>query len=452
MSRDYTKLKMAFKGDPETLRILEQQESNELLREIASRKIEMSGATMIKGDKGDSPIKGVDYYTPEELAQIKDELTPKKGDDYFTPEEIEEIKSGIKEEVTPIKGVDYVDGKDADETKIITKLSKKIPTAEEVASLVKVPKPQIIDRKKLIEDVIAEFPEMLEPEELVERVIKEIKKKQRLEPKDIKGMPINMNDQRWHGGGASDAGNLYYTPQGVTTATVGGITAGTDLGFVPILLQDLITRELYPAITPGITLSSNPPAGLYEVGNDISSVDLTAITVKRTDPITSVIFYRDASIIYTVPAPNPNGGTEIYTDSTGVSSNTTYTATVSDGITGVVTSNALMFTFAFAYYYGSSAPGLDISSDGGGLTKLLIGDTPTLTRAFTTSANVQYFAYPASYPSLTSIKDKNNFETINLWNLSVVTVTNSYGQSTSYKKYEYSILNSNINFNFTFFQ
>ena len=34
-------------------------------------------------------------------------------------------------------------------------------------------------------------------------VVKELKKKQYLEPKDIKGMPINMNDMRWHGGGLS---------------------------------------------------------------------------------------------------------------------------------------------------------------------------------------------------------------------------------------------------------
>ncbi len=452
MKKDYLKLKQAFKNDPEMLRVLEQQESNELLKEIAGRKIEMSGAEMVKGDKGDTPIKGVDYYTPEELAQIKEELTPIKGEHYFTQNDIEEIKSGIKDEVTPVKGVDYVDGKDADETKILTKLAKKIPTAEEVASLVKIPKPKEINQQKIVEDVIATFPEMLEPEELVELVVKELKKKQRLEPKDIKGMPINMNDQRWHGGGASNAAGLYYTPQGVTTATVGGIIAGTDLGFDPILLQDLITRELYPAVTPTITLSSNPPAGLYEKGNDIASVDLTAITVKHTDPIVSVIFYRDGSLLYDVPSPNPDGGTELYTDSTGVSTNTTYNATVSDGITGIVSSNTLTFNFVFAYYYGSAAPGLDISSDGGGLTKLLIVNTATVTRPFTTVANVQYFAYPSTYASLTSIKDNNGFETIGDWTLTTVSVTNSFGQTTNYKQYEFNVPNSNTDFNFTFKQ
>lgn len=37
----------------------------------------------LKGDPGDTPVKGVDYYTPEEIAQIKTEVTPVKGVDYF---------------------------------------------------------------------------------------------------------------------------------------------------------------------------------------------------------------------------------------------------------------------------------------------------------------------------------------------------------------------------------
>lgn len=249
-----------------------------------------------------------------------------------------------------------------------------------------------------------------------------------------------------------EGGGGNYIPHGVTTATVGGILAGTDLGTDPIPYQILHDRELYPALGPSITLSSTPSQGLRETGDDISSVDLVAVTTAHTDPITSVVFYRNGSPIYSVPSPHPTGGTETYTDTTPVTTDTSYYAIVSDGITTPGHSNTLNFDFAFAYYYGVSAPGLDISSDGGGLTKLLIADTATVTEAFTTTANVQYFAYPASYASLTSIKDQSGFQTIGLWNLSTVTVTNSYGQSASYKKYEYTVLNSNTDFNFTFAQ
>ncbi len=47
---------------------------------------------------------------------------------------------------------------------------------------------------------------MPETEDMVDEVIKELKKKQYLEPKDIKGMPINMNDMRWHGSGGGSSG------------------------------------------------------------------------------------------------------------------------------------------------------------------------------------------------------------------------------------------------------
>ncbi len=76
--------------------------------------------------QGYTPKKGVDYLTPEEITEIKKEitpvkgvdyhdgepgtpsLTPKKGVDYFTKEEVEAFKA----DVTPVKGVNYRDGED----------------------------------------------------------------------------------------------------------------------------------------------------------------------------------------------------------------------------------------------------------------------------------------------------------------------------------------------------
>jgi hypothetical protein len=92
-------------------------------------KVELEGAEIVTikgkpGENGHTPIKGKDYYTPEEIDGIKKEITPtknkdyfdgrdgytpKKGQDYFTQKEVKQFK----EEVTPIKGVDYRDGIDA---------------------------------------------------------------------------------------------------------------------------------------------------------------------------------------------------------------------------------------------------------------------------------------------------------------------------------------------------
>lgn len=70
----------------EILRINELKKHTKLLEEMRNDNAKKSGmqiqAEMIKGDKGDSPIKGVDYYTNEEVEQIKKEVTPVKGVDY----------------------------------------------------------------------------------------------------------------------------------------------------------------------------------------------------------------------------------------------------------------------------------------------------------------------------------------------------------------------------------
>lgn len=57
-----------------------------------------------------SKFKDLDLSNVEELKGDK----PEKGVDYFTEEEIEEIKEIIAEEATPVKGVHYFDGEDAD--------------------------------------------------------------------------------------------------------------------------------------------------------------------------------------------------------------------------------------------------------------------------------------------------------------------------------------------------
>lgn len=76
------------------------------IRRMLNERIGQEGLTAIKGDRGHSPIKGIDYHTPEEIAALKKELTPIKGKHYF------DGKRG-KDGKTPIKGIDYRDGKDA---------------------------------------------------------------------------------------------------------------------------------------------------------------------------------------------------------------------------------------------------------------------------------------------------------------------------------------------------
>ncbi len=79
--------------------------------------------------KGYIPIKGMDYFTSDEVEEFKKSVTPIKGKDYLTEKEVLEVREKIspkykvdylveseikeiKKSITPIKGKDYFDGKD----------------------------------------------------------------------------------------------------------------------------------------------------------------------------------------------------------------------------------------------------------------------------------------------------------------------------------------------------
>lgn len=205
MIKDYKKLKRLFADDPEMLDKIEKREQVDLLREVAGREFSMKGVQLIKlkGERGYTPQKGIDYLTDEELGQIMEQSTPKKGVHYFTNEDIQQIKNGLKDELRPIKGIDYVDGKNADENKIIKEISKHIPTAEEIRAGIEMPQ---IDEDKLIAKILLQikFPDT--ETFTIADVVKEIKKKKLLELRDIKGARLDMNDQRWHGSGSGGTG------------------------------------------------------------------------------------------------------------------------------------------------------------------------------------------------------------------------------------------------------
>ena len=113
--------------DPEGAEREEKKESSDKISSISKGTERMTQfLDVLKGDDGYTPVKGVDYWTEEELAQIKEEIrpilgkdyltgddvhelleavTPRKGEHYFTQEEIEEFI----QKVTPIKGIHYRD-------------------------------------------------------------------------------------------------------------------------------------------------------------------------------------------------------------------------------------------------------------------------------------------------------------------------------------------------------
>lgn len=207
-------LRSAFADDPEVIRALENRERNNLLRkshdnppptlpaELLAKIQVMKGDT---GEAGKTPKKGEDFWTPEDIDQLSQTIKPKKGEDYFTPEEIKSFlqltkgKDGRdgrngRDGFIPIKGQHYNDGKDGKPGKSI--IGPRGPRGKDVTDI----EPQkLVDvlngqKGKLNFEIIKDFP-------TVETIVSEIKKKKMIEMKDVKNMPLNMNDMRWHGGG-----------------------------------------------------------------------------------------------------------------------------------------------------------------------------------------------------------------------------------------------------------
>lgn len=254
---------------------------------------------------------------------------------------------------------------------------------------------------------------------------------------------LNQHDfAETSGGGSSD-----YIPQGQTASTVGGLVAGTNLGTAPVTIQSILDLELYPTVSPSTTISATPSFGIYEKGNTQSSIVLSSTTTKHTNPITEFKYLKGLTMIYENLTPTPSGGSEGYTDSAGVSITTTYTASVTDGTNVGTATNA--FTFVFPYFTGVGSPGLNVTSNGGGLTKQVIAPSASLNESFSPSSQVMYFCYDASYGALTSVKDVNNFETLPDWAQSTVTITNSYGVAVSCYRYEFAnIVSGSLSYTF----
>lgn len=79
----------------------------------------------VKGVKGDMPVKGVDYFTKEEIDAWLKAVTPKKGKHYFDGEK------GERGEASTIPGPKGEDGQDADEDMIVEKVLARIPAPKD---------------------------------------------------------------------------------------------------------------------------------------------------------------------------------------------------------------------------------------------------------------------------------------------------------------------------------
>jgi len=237
--------------------------------------------------------------------------------------------------------------------------------------------------------------------------------------------------------GANPAGGGDWTPQGPTAVTVGGITAGTDLGLVPTPIEGTLLSMFYPYQGPLVSLVLNPVAGTREIGTSIAAPDLTPTTTRRTNNITTLTLSRSGvGVIHTYATPNPAGGTEApYTDVSGaVTANTTYTATVGDGTS--TSTGTGVYTFLPGIYHGVDT---SVITTGGDIVtafgaSVVLASSRAVTYIFDASvsggSNYLYISYPTSFSAPASTLF-NGF-TFTDYASSTVSLTNASGHTQDY--------------------
>lgn len=232
------------------------------------------------------------------------------------------------------------------------------------------------------------------------------------------------------GAGTTDYGWISFARTGWSD-TLGKFVTADDLGDV---LDELLAFTYSP---PSLSFTASGSTTVREKGAAVTATTLSANVSKTAEDITEVRFYEGASLIHTEAAPSPSGGTFNHSWTGSFSDNKTFSVQVDDTNANAASASR-SFTFVYPYYYGGGAASLT-GSQIASLTKDVRTSTATLVRSFTTSSTgVLYFAQPAGYPNLSSIKDVNNFETIDSWTRRTVSITGLDSSSQSYTVYEFN--------------
>jgi hypothetical protein len=231
-----------------------------------------------------------------QMLRGREGYTPKKGKDYFTKEEINDIKESIrtnlKKEVTPIKEKDYFTSKEVDD--IVDEVFNKIPTPEDG----KTPKRGVdyftdADIRNFVYDILIRIPkpEAGEPgknadeEKIIDRVINKLSKHKEVSremPKEIADrlntlsravdwkVLKNVPDMPKHLGGGGQDVRIKYGGQTLTAVLreIEFVGAGVQVES----LGDGVLRVTIPGGGGGGGFNIETPVGVINSSNDTFTV------------------------------------------------------------------------------------------------------------------------------------------------------------------------------------
>lgn len=195
-------------------------------------------------------------------------------------------------------------------------------------------------------------------------------------------------------------------------------TAGTSL-------ESIIRQLLVTYVAPTVSLAITPSTSPIRKGETISTMELRATVTKRSNDITFVRFYANDVLVNEITSGIASGGifTYNYTPVNPIDDDITLKVTISDWTTTVNDSKSI--NFVDGSYFGVVSENVTnpTAADIAALTPILdLVDKNYTKTGITATYNKLLYAYPTEYGDLTSIKDGNNFEYINSYTKSTVTI------------------------------
>ena len=215
-------------------------------------------------------------------------------------------------------------------------------------------------------------------------------------------------------------GSDVLTSDVTSNVTIGGIEAGTTFT-AGTSLESIIRQMLVAYITPTLSLVAKSWVSLINyVGDTVANPQFDVTAVRGSGTFTTVQLLAGSTLSDT---QSMTGTTATLTYTGNVTTDTTFKAYVEDN-GQTINSNTVTIRFVQGSYFGQVADTVTnpTAADITALTKLKNTAKGYTANNISMTYGKLLYAYPASYGDLTSIKDGNNFEYINSYTKSTVTI------------------------------
>lgn len=207
--------------------------------------------------------------------------------------------------------------------------------------------------------------------------------------------------------------NTIFTKEIPTTVTLGGLTKGSNINGKTVV--EILNSILFPYVGfSSVSLTLNIGAGTFYKGETATLKTFTPRWTSGSENINSIILKQGSTQLYSGTSAT-NGGAIDITD-VDITSNTTFTLTLSDGTT-TLSANA-SYSFVDPEYYGvTSQENVDKILAGTATTTELstwLTKTKNIPNTINIDANISCPILISTNP-YSSIKDANNFECIDIF-------------------------------------